>query len=82
MTKEGSKCKPATKAELKWIEDFKKLAKRCPKSIWIYANGYDLNIMKYPEGSRDRMMNKRDGGGVDPDNIIGRVEIANDGGDW
>lgn len=81
MTQKTNKCKPATKAELKWIEDFKKLAKRCPKSLWIYANGYDLNIMKYPEGSNG-FMSKRDGSAVDPDNVIGRVEIANDGGDW
>lgn len=78
MKQESSKCKPATKAELKWIEEFKKLAKRCPKNLWLFSGSGSLCVMKYPED----MNTMNESGGVNPENIIDIVEIKNDGGDW
>lgn len=74
-----NKCKPATKAELKWIEDFQKLAKKCPKSLWVFSGSGTLFVMKYPPSGEVMGENQ----GVSPDNIISTIKgIANDGGDW
>jgi len=74
----GNKCKPPTQKELKWIESFKKLAKRCPESLWLYSAGGTMNVMKKPKDGKIMT----ESGGVDSDNIIGTVKIRNDGGDW
>ena len=74
-----SQCEPATEKELAWIKDFKKLAKKCPKSLWLFATG-TLYVMKTPEDGND--MGGGDGYGVNPDNIIDSINIRNDGGDW
>ncbi len=76
----ASKCSPPTKKELEWIEDFKKLAKRCPKKIWLFSASGTLHVMKVPKDGNE--MNDGVGGGVNADNSIDTVDISNDGGDW
>jgi len=76
----GSKCKPPTKKELEWIEDFKKLAEKCPKKLWLFSGSGTLYVMKTPEDGQEMLDGT--GAGVNPDNIIDTVKISNDGGDW
>lgn len=78
MKKERSTCAPATEAELKWIEDFKKLAKRCPKKLWLFSGSGTLYVMKTPTNGEQNT----ETGGVNPDNILDTIRIENDGGDW
>lgn len=74
-----SKCKDATKAELRWIEQFKKLAKKCPKYLWLYSASGKLHVMKTPEDGNQMRPND----GVNAENIIDTISgIRNDGGDW
>jgi len=73
-----SKCKPPTKGELKWIAEFKTLAKRCPKNLWLFSANGSLHIMKTPDDNND--MNEY--GGVNNENSIDTIKIRNDGGDW
>ena len=73
-----SKCKPATKEELKWIERFKKLAKSKPNKLWMFAVAGEMWIMKYPvDGNIITSL-----GGIDPINQIDIIDIDCDGGDW
>lgn len=74
----------ATPEEAKWINEFKRLAKRCPPSLWLYAGENPLSIMRYREED-----GKPAFGGMNPSPygydqayIVGTVKIANDGGDW
>lgn len=76
-----SKCKPPTKKELEWIEDFKKLAKRCPKKLWLFSASGTLHVMKTPNDGIEEGGGS-DGYGVNSENSIDRIEISNDGGDW
>lgn len=80
MAKMGDKCKPATKEELDWIESFKKLAKKCPKKLWLFSASGTLHVMKTPDSGDVHC--EGTGGGVNPDNSIDRIKISNDGGDW
>ena len=76
----ASKCTPPTKKELEWIEDFKKLAKRCPKKLWLYSASGTLHVMKTPNDGNEILDGI--GGGVNPENSIDTIKISNDGGDW
>lgn len=76
-----SKCKPATKEELKWIEQFKKLAEKCPKKLWLFSGSGTLYVMKTPEDGNENG-GGCNGSGVNQENIIDRIKIRNDGGDW
>lgn len=74
----STQCEPATAVELKWISDFKKLAKRCPKKLWLFSASGMLCVMKTPENGEQNT----ETGGVNQDNIIDTIRIENDGGDW
>jgi hypothetical protein len=73
-----NKCLPPTPQELKWIEDFKQLAKRCPKKLWLFSASGLLCVMKTPESGEVMGDNQ----GVNRENIIDTIHIKNDGGDW
>lgn len=65
-------------AEKLAIRTLRSLAKRWPKTLWIFATG-DFNVMRVgPRG--ERVMTGS--GGVDPDYCVTSVEIPNDGGGW
>ena len=74
-----SKCVIPTKKELEWIEDFKKLAKRCPKKLWLFSANGSLHVMKTPNDGNEMSYVT---GGVNPENSIDIINISNDGGDW
>ena len=68
-----------TKEEQNAINTLDRLAKRWPKTLWLFATGMSLHVMKCD----------KDGGhatlpcdGMDPDYSITTIDIENDGGDW
>lgn len=70
----------ATYTEEQAIRALKRIAKRWPKSLWLYAgDGEFIAVMRnLPDGSRAVTPH----GGVDPEAIVDKVQIPNDGGDW
>ena len=68
-----------TPAEAKAINELKKLAKKWPKSLWLFANGHGITILRTDkDGHRVTLPS----GGVDPAQEVGYVHIPNDGDDW
>lgn len=68
-----------TKEEESAIKALKKLARKWPKSLWLWSGSGTLWIMKCkPDGTRGETLF----GAVDPDYIVDSVDITNDGGDW
>lgn len=74
-----------TGEEAKAINLLKKASKHWPESLWLFANGHSLYVMrKGPDGKRvmlhDHYIHQE--GGVDPDYVLAKIDIENDGGDW
>ena len=69
-----------TDEERKAIASIKRLAKRWPASLWLFAGGQNgIAIMRTgPDGKR--MHTSADG--VDPDFCVDTVNLPADGGDW
>jgi len=67
-----------TKEEGEVIKSLKRVAKKWPKSLWLYSASGSLFVMK----KRDGEVVMTDCGGVDPDYIVEQIDIENDGGDW
>ncbi len=68
----------ATEEERKAIAAFKRLAKKWPKTLWLFSGSGTLNVMQKRDG--ERVMTSD--GGVDPDFSLSVIDIENDGGDW
>ena len=61
------------------IEALKKIAKRWPKTLWLFSGSGTLWVMKVgPNGERVYATTE----GVDPDLAIDSIDIPNEGGDW
>ena len=71
---------PPTKEERNAINTLKRLAKRWPKSLWLFSASGSLCVMrKGPDG--EHVMGQF--GGVDPNYELDSISgIDNDGGDW
>lgn len=70
-----------TSDERKAVSTLKRLAKRWPKSLWLFSASGDLHVMKCgPDGERVRNPHIPDA--VDPDHVVETIKIPNDGGDW
>lgn len=69
-----------TDEEARWIAAFHRLAKRAPKSIWLYAGGSSLHVMRARNECGHHAM--RPSGGVDPDYRLATIAINSSGGDW
>ena len=67
-----------TDEERKAIAALKRLAKRWPKSLWLYSASGTLWVMSMGEDGKPA----RDGEGVHQDYVITHIGITNDGGDW
>jgi len=67
-----------TKEEEKAIKSLQRVAAKWPKSLWLYSASGSLEVMK-KEGGDAAMTNS---GGIDPDYMVGHIDIENDGGDW
>ena len=69
-----------TKRETDVIKDLKKLAKKWPKSLWLFSASGTLCVMK--SGENEEQVTKSFGG-MDQDYIVDTIlGIPNDGGDW
>lgn len=72
-----------TAEEKSAIRALQRLARRWPKTLWLFAgDGAKIAILKTgPDGER---MRTKEGGGesVDQNYIVGFAELPNDGGDW
>jgi len=70
-----------TKEEEKAIASLERLAKRWPKSLWLYSASSSLCVMKCkPDGC---VADKNNGESIDPDYLVTQIRgIHNDGGDW
>ena len=68
-----------TPEEAKAIKEFKALAKRWPKSLWLFSASGGLQVMrKDAQGGHAHTSSD----GIDPDYILDSINIENDGGDW
>jgi len=79
-----------TEQELKAIKSLQRVAKKWPKSLWLFSASGDLCVMKngedgHPvnEDNKICLTGPGSGGGVDPNYHTGyTIDIQNDGGDW
>ena len=70
-----------TREERLAIAALKRVAKRWPKSLWLFSASGTLCVMKCgPDGEEVCLPGV--GGGVDPEYMVDRIDIDNDGGDW
>ena len=85
-----------TPEEQRAIATLKRLAKRWPKSLWLFSASGTLTVMR--AGPHGKFMHVHDrpaerfcgglpgygdvGSGLDPDYCLDTVDIPNDGGDW
>ena len=69
-----------TPEEQKAIASLKRIAKKWPKSLWLWSASGSLWVMRRgPDGERMQHPSKS---GVDQAYILASVDIPNDGGDW
>lgn len=70
-----------TDAEEKAIKALKRVAKTWPKSLWLFATGSSLHVMrktKQGKGVKAALKNEC----IDPKYRVAGINIENDGGDW
>lgn len=68
-----------TPEERSAINSLKRVAKKWPKSLWLFSANGSLHVMRC--GSDGTRVVTKDGG-VDPDYSVGTIKIPNDGGEW
>lgn len=72
-----------TKEEELAINALKRVARKWPKSLWLFSGSGSLCVMKYKENSSRAMVRRGGSDSVDPDYIVDVINnIDNDGGDW
>lgn len=68
-----------TDEERRAVATLQRLAKRWPKSLWLFSGAGTLCVMKFDkDGNRVTL----DHGGMDPESSVATIKIPNDGGDW
>jgi hypothetical protein len=82
-TRAGIELKPK---EIRLTNRLKKLANdwnKDGKRLWLFSASGTLHVMLDEcKGNPHPRMTSLNGGGVNPDNIVCYIPIANDGGDW
>lgn len=68
-----------TKDELRAIKALKRMAKKWPSSLWLFAGGGQLWVMRYGDDGDAAMT---EFGGVDPAYCVTEIDIPCDGGGW
>jgi hypothetical protein len=71
---------PLTKDERACITALERVAKKWPKTLWLFAgDGTWISILKSkPDGQHAILPS----GSTDQNYVVGKVKIDNDGGDW
>ena len=68
-----------TDEEQRAIKSLKLIAKKWPKTLWLFSASGSLCVMRYgPDGERVH----DNGGYIDKNYILDDIDIPNDGGDW
>jgi len=67
-----------TKEEKNAIATLKRLAKRWPKSLWLFANR-ELTVLRRNEDGEQAMTPS---GRVDQDYVVETIDLPADGGGW
>lgn len=68
-----------TKEEAAAVASLKRLAKKWPESLWLFASNGTLCAMKKTEAGSRATTGL---GAVDPDYVVATVDIECDGGDF
>jgi len=68
-----------TKEERAAISALKSLEKNWPTTLWVFATGNALHVMKC-DSSGKKITNRH--GGFDQEAIVDSIHIPNDGGDF
>lgn len=71
---------PLTDEEKRAIATLQRLAKRWPRSLWLFATGNNVHVMRCGADGRQVQLGRC--GGTDPAYEVAAVNIPNDGGDW
>lgn len=67
-----------TKEEQSAISSLKRVAKKWPKSLWLFSASGALLVMKKDENNEKVYK----GDGIDPNYEVAHIFIENDGGDF
>jgi len=67
-----------TDEEKKAIRSLKRLAKKWPKTLWLFTGNGGIDIMKMKDGKAVYLEN----GAVDGDYNVDNIDIHADGGDY
>ncbi|MBF0234264.1 MAG: hypothetical protein HQK65_14690 [Desulfamplus sp.] len=67
------------KEEKAAINGLKQLAKKWPKTLWLFSASGTLCVMRKNDNGQHATMPTN---GVDPAYILETINIENDGGDW
>ena len=67
-----------TPDEKRAIAALKRVATDWPESLWLFSASGSLCVMKKKDGKRVYLPTY----GVDPDYLVDKIAIENDGGDW
>lgn len=65
--------------EEKAVKALERLAKRWPKSLWLFSANGTLCVMRCDEHGEHVLTQT---GGVDQEYVIATIDIPNSGGDW
>lgn len=64
------------------VAALKRLAKRWPKTLWLFSASGTLCVMEKTSDGQVAMTEESNSSFVDPDFCIAEIDIENDGGDW
>lgn len=70
-----------TATEARAIKELKALARRWPKTLWLFSASGSLHVMRALEDGSHAHLGWPHGG-VDPAFLLDTVSISNEGGDW
>ncbi len=68
-----------TKEEQKIINNLNRLAKKWPKSLWLFCDGNGVRVMRCGKNGEHVITST---GAMNPDYMLASINIDNDGGDW
>lgn len=75
----GERVRSVAMTEPQALSALARIAKRWPKSLWLWAASGSLHVMRCGEDGK-RVMTSI--GGVDPDYSVASIPLPCDGGDW
>lgn len=71
-----------TDDERRAIATLQRLARRWPKSLWLFSASGQLNVMRLRQDGQRALGGDNAPDAADPDYVLATIDIPNDGGDW